>query len=209
MMEVEKKDRRIARESGPAAAVAKLAGPLLEGMGFRLVRVRFAGRDLQVMAERPDGSLTIDDCAAISRALSPLLDVEDPVPGRYNLEISSPGVARPLVRPADFETWAGHEAKIEMATSIDGRKRFRGVLEGFDEDSDEVRLFLPAEKAGGEKGDDDVLIGLKFADIASARLVMSDALLNAAAKAAQRSKSLTDGAPPPDAAAPDNRKKRR
>ena len=208
-MMAEKTDRRIARESGPAAAVARLAEPLLRDMGFRLVRVRFAGRDLQVMAERPDGSLTIDDCAAISRALSPLLDVEDPISGRYNLEISSPGVARPLVRPADFETWAGHEAKIEMITPIDGQKRFRGVLEGFDEDSDEVRLFLPAEKAGGEKGDDDVLIGLKFTDIASARLVMSDALLNAAAKAAQRKDSLTDGAPPPDAAALDNRKKRR
>ncbi len=209
MMVAEKKDRRIARESGPAAVVAKLAAPLLDSMGFRLVRVRLAGRDLQVMAERPDGSLTIDDCVAISRALSPLLDVEDPISGSYNLEISSPGVARPLVRPADFERWAGHEAKIEMATPIDGQKRFRGVLEGFDEDSDEVRLFIPAEKAGGEEGEDDVLIGLKFADIASARLVMSDALLNAAAKAAQRNKSLTDGAPPPAAAAPDNRKKRR
>ena len=209
MMAMENKDRRIARESGPAAAVARLAAPLLDSMGFRLVRVRLAGRDLQVMAERPDGSLTIDDCVAISRALSPLLDVEDPISGSYNLEISSPGVARPLVRPADFERWAGHEAKIEMATPIDGQKRFRGVLEGFDEDSDEVRLFIPAEKAGGEEGEDDVLIGLKFADIASARLVMSDALLNAAAKAAQRNKSLTDGAPPPAAAAPDNRKKRR
>ncbi len=179
-----RKDRRIARETGPAAVVARIAEPVLEDMGFRLVRVRMAGKDLQVMAERPDGSLTIDDCVAISRALSPLLDVEDPIPGSYNLEISSPGVARPLVRPEDFERWAGFEAKIEMETPIEGQKRFRGVLEGFDAESDEVRLFVPADKAGGEKGEEDVLIGLAFNDIASARLVMSDALLEEAGRRA-------------------------
>ena len=189
-----KNDRRLARETGAAERVARLAEPLLEDMGFRLVRVRMAGKDLQVMAERPDGSLTIDDCVEISRALSPLLDVEDPVSGSYNLEISSPGVARPLVRPEDFETWAGHEAKIEMITPIDGRRRFRGVLEGFDEETGEVRLFLPAEKADGKKGDPDVLIGLAFDDIDNARLVMTDELL-AAAAARVRPGAATDGAP--------------
>ncbi len=187
-------DRRIARETGPALRVAHLAEPLLEDMGFRLVRVRMAGRDLQVMAERPDGTLSIDDCAAISRALSPVLDVDDPVPGSYNLEISSPGIARPLVRPSDFETWAGHEARLEMHTPIDGRRRFRGVLEGYDEETNEVRLFLPAEKADGEKGAPDVLIGLDFDDIQSARLVMSDDLLNIAANRARPGK-ITEGAP--------------
>ena len=190
------KDKRIARETGPAAAVARIAEPLLEDMGYRLVRVRMAGKDLQVMAERPDGSLTIDDCVAITRALSPVLDVEDPIPGSYNLEISSPGVARPLVRPEDFERWAGFEAKIEMETPIEGQKRFRGVLEGYDAESDEVRLFIPAEKAGGEKGEEDVLIGLAFSDIASARLVMSDALLEEAGRRAMArgGKGPQDGA---------------
>ena len=186
-------DKRISRETGPALAVARIVEPLLEDMGFRLVRARMAGRDLQIMAERPDGTLTIDDCAAISRALSPLLDVEDPVPGSYNLEVSSPGVARPLARPGDFEKWAGYEAKIEMASPIDGRRRFRGVLEGYDEETDEVRLYLPAEKADGEKGQPDVLIGLAFGDIASARLAMTDALLKQAVKAAPEGE-VTDGA---------------
>ena len=189
-------DRRIARESGPAAAVARIAEPLLAGMGYRLVRVRMAGRDLQVMAERPDGSLTIDDCVAITRALSPVLDVEDPVPGPYNLEVSSPGVARPLVRPEDFERWAGFEARIEMDTPIDGRRRFRGVLEGYDAASDEVRIHIPAEAAGGEEGA-EILIGLPFSDIASASLVMSDALLAEAGRraAAHRGEAAADGVP--------------
>ncbi len=186
-------DKRIARETGPALRVARIAAPLLEDMGFRLVRARMAGKDLQVMAERPDGTLTIDDCVAISRALSPLLDVEDPVAGAYNLEVSSPGVARPLVRPEDFETWAGHVAKIEMMTPIGGRRRFRGVLEGYDEASNEVRLYLPAEKADGEKGQPDVLVGLDFDDIAQARLVMTDDLL-ARAAASARPGQVSDGA---------------
>jgi len=186
--------KRLSRETGAALRVARLAEPLLADMGFRLVRVRMAGKDLQVMAERPDGLLTIDECAEISRALSPLLDVEDPVAGSYNLEISSPGIARPLVRPEDFERWAGFEAKIEMMTPIDGRRRFRGVLEGYDEESGEVRLFLPAEKADGEKGQPDVLIGLAFDDIAEARLVMNDELLAAAASRARDGQAM-DGAP--------------
>ncbi len=202
-------DRRISRETGPALAVARIAAPLLEEMGFRLVRVRMAGRDLQVMAERPDGLLTIDECVEISRALSPLLDVEDPVAGSYNLEVSSPGIARPLVRPEDFERWAGHVAKIEMTTPIDGRRRFRGVLEGYDVESGEVRLFLPAEKADGKKGGPDVLVGLAFDDIAGARLVMTDALLRAAAGRARKGSAM-DGAPmdAPEAGAEDDRNRK-
>ena len=187
------KDRRLKREVGVAGEVARLVEPLVDSMGYRLVRVRMAGRDLQIMCERPDGTLTIDDCVAISRAVSPLLDVEDPVRGSYNLEISSPGIARPLVRPEDFERFAGHVAKIEMITPIDGRKRFRGVLEGFDEATDEVRLFIPAEEAGGEKGGEDVLIGLPFADIETAKLVMTDALMEAAALRAAKGKGVQDG----------------
>ena len=194
MSDKRKMDERLAREAGVAEDVARIAEPLLESMGYRLVRVRMAGKDLQVMAEREDGSLTIDDCVEISRALSPVLDVEDPVRGSYNLEISSPGIARPLVRPQDFERWAGHVAKIEMMTPIDGRRRFRGVLEGYDAETDEVRIFIPAQEAGGEKGEDDVLIGLAFGDIAEARLVMTDELMKEAGRRAAGRKGLSDGA---------------
>ena len=119
--------------------------------------------------------------------------MEDPIRGSYNLEVSSPGIARPLVRPEDFDRHAGHVAKIEMITPIDGRKRFRGVLEGFDEATDEVRLFIPAEEAGGEEGAEDVLIGLPFADIDTAKLVMTDALMEAAAQRAAKGKGVQDG----------------
>jgi ribosome maturation factor RimP len=168
---------RLARETGIARRVAGLIEPVLEDLGYRLVRVRMTGQDgriLQIMAERPDGSFLIDDCEQVSRAISPLLDVEDPVAGSYMLEVSSPGIDRPLVRPADFERWAGHEAKIEMLSPIDGRRRFRGVLEGFTDG--EVRLFLPAPEADGE----DLLVGLSFDDIGEARLVMTDTLVASA-----------------------------
>jgi ribosome maturation factor RimP len=167
---------RLARETGVARRVAGLVEPVLDGLGYRLVRVRLTGQDgriLQIMAERPDGSFLIDDCEKASRAISPLLDVEDPVAGSYMLEVSSPGIDRPLVRPEDFERWAGHEAKIEMLEPIDGRRRFRGMLEGFADG--EVRLFLPPSEAGGE----EVLIGLAFDNVAEARLVMTDALITA------------------------------
>ena len=104
-------------------------------LGFRLVRVTVSGRNgttVQIMAERPDGTITVEDCADISRQLSPLLDAHDPITGHYTLEISSPGIDRPLARPSDFEAWAGHEAKIEMKELVAGRKRFRGVLKGLD-----------------------------------------------------------------------------
>ena len=91
-------DQRLTRETGPALTVAKLIEPVLQSMAVRLVRVRLSGQTLQIMAERPDGSLTIDDCEAVSRAISPILDVEDPIPGHYHLEVSSPGIDRPLVR---------------------------------------------------------------------------------------------------------------
>src|SRR6185312_14462692 len=99
-----------------------------------------AGTDrvVQLMAERPDGSITIDECEKISKQVSPVLDVADPVAGAYRLEVSSPGIDRPLVRPSDFEDWSGHEAKIELIEPVDGRRKFKGVLEGFEDG--EVRL---------------------------------------------------------------------
>ena len=167
-------DQRLAREQGPAARVAALAEPVLADMGFRLVRIKTFGSTVQIMAERPDGTFTIDDCEKFSRAFSPMLDVADIISAKYHLEISSPGIDRPLVRPADFEAWGGHVVKIEMAVPVAGRKRFRGVLEGFHEG--EVRLFIDNPEKGGEQ----LLVGLPFADIGEAVLVLTDELIEAA-----------------------------
>ena len=180
-------DQRLTRETGPALRVAVLVEPTLKDMGFRLVRVKMSGPTLQIMAERADGTFSIDDCEKVSRAISPLLDVEDPIASRYQLEVSSPGIDRPLVRVGDFETWAGHEAKIEMAVPVAGRKRFRGQLEGFHDG--EVRLFIENPEAGQEP----LLVGVPFADIGEARLVLTDELI-AAARLRLPAKGYADGA---------------
>src|SRR5438034_514533 len=129
---------RLVVEPGAAARGSAVAGPVLQGMGYRLVRIKIsgeAGTTVQIMAERPDGTMNIDDCEAVSRALSPVLDVADPVDRAYRLEISSPGIDRPLVRRSDFERHLGHLAKIEMAVAEHGRKRFRGTLIAIDGDA--------------------------------------------------------------------------
>jgi ribosome maturation factor RimP len=167
-------DQRLTRETGPALRVATLAGPVLDSMGYRLVRVRMFGSTLQIMAERPDGTFTIDDCETFSKAFSPMLDVADIISAKYHLEVSSPGIDRPLVRAQDFEDWAGHDAKIEMAVPMAGRKRFRGILEGYTDG--EVRLYIDNPENGKEK----LLIGLPFADIHDAALVLTDELIDAA-----------------------------
>lgn len=167
-------EQRLTRETGPALRVAVLAEPVLESMGFRLVRVRMFGSTLQIMAERPDGTFTIDDCETFSKAFSPMLDVADVISSRYQLEVSSPGIDRPLVRPNDFENWDGHEAKIEMTLPIAGRKRFKGILEGYAEG--EVRLYIDNPENGNEK----LLIGLPFKEIHDAALVLTDDLIDAA-----------------------------
>lgn len=181
-------EARISRETGPAARVAGIAAPVLENMGYRLVRVRMFGKTLQLMAERPDGSMSIEDCEAVSRALSPVLDVEDPIASAYMLEISSPGIDRPLVRAEDFERWQGHEVKIELEEPLAGRKRFRGELEGFADG--EVRLFIDPPEGGKEK----VLIGLPFSAIGEAKLVLTDALIADARQRAQARGGAADGA---------------
>ena len=180
-------DIRLTRETGPALRVAVLAEPVLEGMGFRLVRVRMFGSTLQIMAERPDGSFTIDDCEMFSKAFSPMLDVADIISAKYQLEISSPGIDRPLVRAMDFENWEGHEAKIEMAVPLAGRKRFKGVLEGYAEG--EVRIYIDNPEGGKDK----LLIGLPFADIHDAALVLTDELI-ASARAKLPATGYGDGA---------------
>jgi ribosome maturation factor RimP len=172
--EVASSDRFI-HEAGPASDLAGLVEPVLESLGFRLVRVEISGRDgktVQIMAERPDGSITIDDCEAISRAVSPLMDVHEVVHDSYRLEISSPGIDRPLVRPSDFVDWAGSEAKIELKAPIEGRKRFRGRLEGFEDGE----VLLDADL--GEEG--RKVIGLAVGLIATARLVLTDELIREA-----------------------------
>ena len=189
--DVQDLERRLVRETGLARRIAELAEPVLDGIGFRLVRVRVTGQSgctVQIMAERPDGAMTIEDCELVSRTFSPILDVEDPVPGGYVLEVSSPGIDRPLVRPGDFERWAGHEAKIEMVELQAGRRRFRGVLEGFEDG--EVRLYFEVEP-----GQEPVVIGLPFDGIAEARLVMTDKLVRESLK---KQNNGADGAPKRD-----------
>ncbi len=168
--------KRFIRESGLAAQIAALAEPAIEALGLRLVRVKISaqgGLTVQIMADRPDGAITVDDCALISRRLSPLLDAHDPIEGGYTLEVSSPGIARPLVRPSDFEDWAGFEAKIELKEMVDGRRRFRGVIDGYE--NGEIRLRVALENY-----DEPQVIGLPAALIDEAKLVLTDDLLNLA-----------------------------
>lgn len=176
-------NKRLANENGLAKVIAEIIEPVIEDAGYQLVRVRIIGDEdgltVQIMAENlTDGTLGVDDCAKISRAISPVLEVEDPIANEYRLEVSSPGMSRPLVRPIDFERNAGMEAKVELANMIDGRKRFRGKLEGFDVEENEIRIFVEVEGFGEPQ-----LIGLDFNNIEEARLVITDALLNAGKKA--------------------------
>lgn len=166
-------ERRIITENGVAARVATIVEPVIQDLGYRLVRIKITsnnGCTVQVMAERPDGTMGVDDCEAVSRAISPALDVDDPIDRAYNLEVSSPGIDRPLVRVGDFTRWAGHEAKIEMAVPLDGRKRFRGMIRGVE--GDLALVELPDVKAG-----EDPVVRLPIEDIGEARLVLTDDLI--------------------------------
>jgi ribosome maturation factor RimP len=163
---------RLIIEQGVAARVAAVAEPVIAGLGYRLVRVRVSGLSgctVQIMAERADGTMSIEDCESVSRALSPVLDVADPIERAYRLEISSPGLDRPLVRRSDFERSAGHTAKIEMAVGVAGQRRFRGLIVGVEGEAARIRN----ENSAGEA--DEVL--LPIADMADARLVLDDALV--------------------------------
>jgi ribosome maturation factor RimP len=171
---------RLITEPGRAARVAALAEPVLAGLGYRLVRVRIsgaAGCTVQIMAERPDGTMAIEDCEAASRALSPVLDVADPIESAYQLEISSPGIDRPLVRHSDFDRYAGHVAQVEMTVPVDGRRRFRGLLLGTEGEA--VRIRRGDATADGA---DDLL---RIDDMMEAKLVLTDALI---AQSLRRSK---------------------
>jgi len=156
-----------------------MIAPVVEAAGFRLVRLRLMGgktKTLQVMAERPDGSMNVDDCAELSRALSAFLDEEDPIDGEYNLEVSSPGIDRPLTLLSDFVRWAGHEAKIELsAPDASGRRRFKGLLLGLD------GTDVAIEAEGSRHS-------FPFAGIAEAKLVLTDKLIEEDLKAKKHAK---------------------
>ena len=176
---------RLITDTGVAARVATIAEPVLEGMSLRLVRVRVSGADgctVQIMAERADGSMSIEDCEDVSRALSPVLDVADPIERAYRLEISSPGLDRPLVRKSDFDRYAGNVVKIEMEVPVNGRKRFRGMLNGTD---GEAARITRDDTAEGEEAD----VLLPIGDMNDAKLVLTDDLVTQALrkeKAAER-----------------------
>src|SRR3954451_18118719 len=171
---------RLIVEQGVAARVAAVAEPVITGLGYRLVRVRVSGLSgctVQIMAERPDGTMAIEDCEIISRALSPVFDVANPIEGAYRLEISSPGVDRALVRRSDFSRHCGSTVKIEMAVAFEGRRRFRGLLVAVEGDAARIRPDDSGEAS-------DVLLPL--ADMADAKLVLDDALV---AQALRRGKA--------------------
>ena len=177
---------RLVTETGLAARLAALATPVLEQLGFRLVRARLMnqnGQTLQIMAERPDGTMTVDDCEAASQALSPELDVADPISGEYRLEISSPGIDRPLMRVSDFLRAVGHEAKIELAQPLEsGRKRFRGLIQAIEGEGRDAILILDRNDA---RADEEKTVRLPLRDLDEAKLMLTEALVRASLRAAK------------------------
>jgi ribosome maturation factor RimP len=172
-------------ETGLAARVAAVAAPVLADLGFRLVRVKIsgeAGATVQIMAERPEGTISVDDCEAISQALSPVLDVEDPIEQAYRLEISSPGLDRPLVRLSDVERAVGQEARFEMAVAVDGRKRFRGRIDAVEGEPPEARVRVQRFDAKPGEAEE---IWLKLWEVGEAKLVLTEELIRAALRMAK------------------------
>ena len=161
------------RHTGLEARIAEIITPALEGLGYELVRVAITGRDrptVQIMADRADGAaMAVEDCEAISRELGAVIDVADPIPGEWTLEVSSPGIDRPLTRVKDWNRFAGHLARAELDPPLDGRKRFSGVVLGADAEFARLRL------------DDGSEVALPLAQLRRARLVLTDALIEATA----------------------------
>ena len=177
-------EARLIVEAGLDARIASIVEPVLNSMDFRLVRVRLSGQNgltLQIMAERNDGTMTVEDCEAVSRALSPVLDVEDPIDKAYHLEVSSPGIDRPMVRGSDFERWAGHLVKCETTVMVEGRKRFRGIIVAVDADA--FVLLRDAASYG-----DEPEVRIPYEALSEAKLILTDDLIRdalAADKAAR------------------------
>lgn len=171
-------DDRIISETGTEARVAAIVAPVIDALGYRLVRVKLMAQNgitLQIMAERPDGTMTVEDCEQISLAVSPALDVDDPIDGAYHLEISSPGIDRPLVRREDFANAIGQLARIETSVSVAGRKRFRGTIVAADEDG------IQFERDKVDEGEEAV-VSIPFNTMAAAKLILTDALIQQALK---------------------------
>jgi ribosome maturation factor RimP len=166
-------ESRLIEEHGIAAGVARIVEPVLGDLGYRLVRVKVSavnGCTVQIMAEKPDGSMSVDDCEVVSRGISPALDLDDPVGKAYYLEISSPGIDRPLVRRGDFERWTGYEAKVDMKIVTEGRKRFRGILRGVEGGAAMIERL-------DARPDEEALVKLPLVDLSDARLVLTDELI--------------------------------
>lgn len=192
---------RLIVETGVDRRIADIIEPVIVPMGYKLVRVRLLnqnGLTLQVMAERNDGTMTVEDCEEASRAVSPVLDVEDPIEKAYHLEVSSPGIDRPLVRRSDFSTWSGHLAKVDTSVMVGGRKRFRGRITEVDDEGITVERDQPAY---GEEPS----TRLPYETISEARLVLTDELIrdalskdNKARKEARKRRGEAEGAPDDD-----------
>ncbi|MDI6835032.1 MAG: ribosome maturation factor RimP [Rhizobiaceae bacterium] len=173
------REPRIVTETGLDRRIAEIIEPVAVAMGFKLVRVRLLnqnGLTLQIMAERDDGTMTVEDCEELSMAISPVLDVEDPVDKAYHLEVSSPGIDRPMVRKSDFERWQGHIVKCETSILVDNRKRFRGKIAAVDADGFTIERD---QIAYGE----EPRVTIPFSALAEAKLILTDDLIRDALKA--------------------------
>jgi ribosome maturation factor RimP len=176
---------RLITETGLDQRVADIIEPVIVPMGYQLVRVRMSGQNgmtLQIMAERTDGTMTVEDCEEISKAISPVLDVEDPIDKAYHLEVSSPGIDRPMVRKSDFFRWQGHLLKCETSVLVDGRKRFRGKIVSVDDDG--FRL----ERDQVAYGEEPVVV-IPFTTLSEARLILTDDLIRDALTADKKAKA--------------------
>jgi ribosome maturation factor RimP len=189
---------RLVTETGVDARIAEIVEPVLASIDMRLVRVRLSGQNgltLQIMAERSDGPMTVEDCEAASRAISPVLDVEDPVEKAYHLEMSSPGIDRPLVRKSDFVRWEGHLVRCDASVLINGRKRFRGFIRDVTDEGFTVERDQPVY---GEEN----RANIPFSALAEAKLVLTDELIRESLRADKAAKALRDAANDDGAGAP-------
>lgn len=192
-------DDRLVTETGVDARVAEIVEPIIQSLDMRLVRVRSSGQNgltVQIMAERNDGTMSVEDCEAVSRAISPALDVDDPVQKAYHLEISSPGIDRPLVRRSDFVRWEGHLARCDASVLINGRKRFRGFIRDVTETGFSVERDQPAY------GEENIAV-IPFSALAEAKLVLTDELVRESLRADKAAKNAAaanqnDAAETPD-----------
>lgn len=181
-------EKRYIKETGLETRIAAIVEPVANDLGYALVRVKVTpdnGCTLQIMAEDAEGRFSIADCERLSKDLSPVLDVEDPIEREYHLEVSSPGIDRPLVRARDFAAYVGHEAKVELSDMLEGRRRFRGTIAAADDET--VTITLPDAPVGT-----DADHRLPLSMLAEAKLVMTDALL-VRARSDQEQHPIDDG----------------